>query len=106
MCEREPPRFISHRVNIFQPSHEFKTANICFISLQHKCHKVIHNLFKLKNDLYFKNLSFFSTLCCGLKLLLIMIKSASPILHVCKHLLVFAFKLYYQTEMVMAKQVN
>ena len=39
--------FIFHRVNIFQPSHKFKTVNICFISLLHKAKKKKYFVSKL-----------------------------------------------------------
>ena len=47
--------FISHQVDIFQPSHKFKTVNICFISLLQKFQNVMSNLCKLSNDLYHKS---------------------------------------------------
>ena len=58
-------QFIFHRVDIFKSSHEFKTVNICFISLLHKFHDMIYNLCKLllqydKNHRYHKYLSKFN----------------------------------------------
>ena len=53
-------RFIFHRVDIFQPSHEFKTVDTCFLSLLHKFYNVICNLWKLQNGFYYKQkISFF-----------------------------------------------
>ena len=60
-------QFIFHWVDMFQPSNEY----ICFISLLHKFHDIIYNYLDFK--MTFRTTKNFGVLCCGLKLIPIMI---------------------------------